>query len=274
MSCSPQASVESRLPEDLERRILEIAAFLCPMEIATLLCIARRTLLRFEPLLYRVLVVSGYITLILRDRLKKKEAKLWRDPPRHLFLSRGTMHLDPEFAERLLSKCTALEDLVLDSDPARPCQFLPQLESMQLLRLAVDMGNIFGGYKTMDLRGPALVHLTHLLLMDPDLGEEADAERWSEQLALLPVLTHVAFREGAPRHIMLAVLARCPALRVLVNAVHRGRAVRGSTAPLAEDWTKGAWGGADFRVRADEFVEAKRRGEIEATKYWNYDMIS
>ncbi|KAJ7133162.1 hypothetical protein C8R44DRAFT_977445 [Mycena epipterygia] len=291
MSCSPQPSVEPRLPEDLERRILEIAAFQSPMEIPTLLRIARRTLLWFEPLLYRVLVVSGHITLMLRDRLKKKEAQLWRDGPRHLFLSGGTMYLDPDVAEGLLSKCTALEDLVLDSDPARPRQFLPQLEAMQLSRFSVDMGDFFGGYKTMDMRGPAFVNLTHLLLMDPDLGEEADAEMWSKQLALLPVLTHVAFREDAPRHIMLAVLARCPVLRVLVNVrrefywhftveifarrlrIEDARFVVLRLPPLAEDWTKGAWGGTDFWVRADNFVEAKRRGEIEATKYWDDDMV-
>ncbi|KAJ7126010.1 hypothetical protein C8R44DRAFT_874394 [Mycena epipterygia] len=155
MSYSPQPSVKPRLPEDLVRRILEIAAFQCSMEIPILLRIARRTLLWFEPLLYRILVVfSGPITLILRDRLKEKPAKLRRTPT----------------LWRLLSECTGLEDLVLDSDPARPRQFLPQLEAMRLRHLTVEMGDFFGGYKNMDLRGPAFANLAHLLLMDPDLG--------------------------------------------------------------------------------------------------------
>ncbi|KAJ7430451.1 hypothetical protein B0H11DRAFT_2135846, partial [Mycena galericulata] len=200
-----------RLPEDLEREIFEIVAFQHPETIPTLVRIARRTIPWLEPLLYRVLVLlDDAATVRIQDRIERKPAELWRDGPRHLFLSAQS---DPEFARNLLSKCTGLEDLMLFCDADRPREFLPALDAMRLRRLGVDMSHLFGGHAKMDLRGPAFAGLTHLLLMDIHFS---DADVCSTQLSFLPSLTHLALIEYVSRELMLAVLDRYAVLRVLV----------------------------------------------------------
>ncbi|KAJ7477026.1 hypothetical protein B0H11DRAFT_2234979 [Mycena galericulata] len=271
-----------RLPEDLEREILEIVAFQHPETIPTLVRIARRTLLWLEPLLYRVLVLlDDAATVRIQDRIKRKPAALWRDGPRHLFLS---VQSHPEFARTLLSRCTGLEDLMLYCDAERPREFLPALEAMQLRRLGVDMSDFFGAQAKMDLCGPAFASITHLLLMDDRFGA-ADLDVCAAQLAALPALTHLALADDVPRELMLAVLERCPALYVLVNlrnnfqrhtvqfvarelGVEDPRLVILALDMFTEEWVAGAKGGEDFWVRADRFVDKKRKGEIDAATYW------
>ncbi|KAJ7431522.1 hypothetical protein B0H11DRAFT_2210229 [Mycena galericulata] len=271
-----------RLPEDLEREILEIVAFKHPETIPTLVRIARRTLLWLEPLLYRVLLLLDDDAIDrIQDRIERKPAALWRDGPRHLFLS---VQSPQEFARNILSRCTGLEDLMLSCDSGRPREFLPALEAMQLRRLGVDMSDFFGGQAKMDLRGPAFSSITHLLLMDDHFGD-ADVDVCATQLAVLPSLTHLALVDGVPRELMLAVLERCAALYVLVNlrnnfrrhtvqfvarelGIEDPRLVILALGMFTKEWVAGAKGGEDFWVRADTFVDKKRKGEIDAATYW------
>ncbi|KAJ7124232.1 hypothetical protein C8R44DRAFT_783205 [Mycena epipterygia] len=276
-----------RLPEDLEREIFEITAFQDPASLPQLLRVARRTLLWLEPHLYGVIVILDDTSMLtrMRDRIKRKPAAVWRDGPRHLFLC---IHSDAAFAAEILTKCTSLENLMLYCDPEQPRQFLPQLEAMpRLRRLGIDMHDFFGptigSPGGIDLSGPAFAGLTHLLLMDSEL--DAVVEVWCTQLALLPRLTHLALVDDAPGATITAILARFPALHVLVSlrqdfrrytleslvrrmGIVDVRFVCLFFMSFTDDWETGARGGEDFWVRADSFVAAKRRGEIEATTYW------
>ncbi|KAJ7453335.1 hypothetical protein B0H11DRAFT_2071829 [Mycena galericulata] len=280
-----------RLPEDLERQILEIAAFQDPTTVPTLLRVAKRTLLWLEPLLYRVLILFDEMSTItfLRDRLARKPDHIWRDGPRHLFMAIESV---PDDVEAALAKCTGLQDLILYCDPAEPRRYLPHLEAMKLRHLGVNMEYLFGCHAAVDLRGAAFASLTHLFLLDdfhgPAEGVATEAERWAAQIVLLTCLTHLAFVGDVPREILGTVLERCKTLQVVVSlrpplrrmtvqSLHSKlrledeRFVIMLFSTFAEDWQEGARGGADFWARADEFVAAKRRREIDAAKYWTDD---
>ncbi|KAJ7486871.1 hypothetical protein FB451DRAFT_1535027 [Mycena latifolia] len=274
-----------RLPEDLERMIFELVAWEDPKTVPALVRVAKRTLFWLEPLLYRVLVLRDDPTAIARihDLLAQKSDSLWRNGPRHLFL--GLAIASPATTDALLRKCTAIYDLLLYCGPAPSQNFLPQLAALPLRRLAIDMHHLFSNLPALDVRPPAFAHLTHLLLIDILYSAPAAAEPWAAQLARLPRLTHLAFLATAehtvqPRALLRAVLTQCAGLRVLValHAEHRKmsaqklhrklrvadeRFVVVPFVTLAEDWEMGARGGADFWARADAFIDAKARGEID-----------
>ncbi|KAJ7486870.1 hypothetical protein FB451DRAFT_1535021 [Mycena latifolia] len=275
-----------RLPDDLERMIFELVAWEDPKTVPALVRVAKRTLFWFEPLLYRVLVLRDDPTAIARihDLLAQKSDSLWRSSPHHLFL--GLAIPAPAATDALLRKCTAIYDLLLYCGPAPSQNFLPQLAALPLRRLAIDMHHLFSNLPALDVRPPTFAHLTHLLLIDILDAAPAAAEPWAAQLARLPRLTHLAFlatagRTVQPRALLRAVLRQCAGLRVLV-ALHveyrkmtaqklqrklrvtDARFVIMPFATLAEDWEMGARGGADFWARADAFIDARARGEIDA----------
>ncbi|KAJ7142651.1 hypothetical protein C8R44DRAFT_865972 [Mycena epipterygia] len=289
-----------RLPEDLERKILEIVAFEDHASIPTLLPVAKRTLSWLEPVLYRVLVLLDDPRTIsrVRDLIARKQDSLWRDGPRHLFMA---IKSSPDDANALLSKCSNVEDLVVYCDRTQPRRFLPHLQVMPLRRLSIDMADMFGSRAAMDLRSAAFTGLTYLLLMDDLLqdvpeedqdvfrpDDEVPEDHWITKIAHLPCLTHLAFVEEVPREMLDTVLKRSSTLQVLVNlrldlrrmpvqSLHRRLRIEDERFVImpfvtwAEDWEAGARTGKDFWASADEFIAAKRRKEIDAGTYWTDD---
>lgn len=119
-------------------------------------------------------------------------------------------------------------------------------------------------------------------------GSAGEPDRWSTQTSHLPHLTHLDFVGSVPREILYAVLERFQTQQIVANlhlplgrmtaqSLHRKLQVEDARFfimpffTFPEDWEEGARDGADFWVRADEFVEAKRRGEVDGAClviYW------
>ncbi|KAJ7059492.1 hypothetical protein C8F01DRAFT_1295450 [Mycena amicta] len=178
------------LPEDLEREILLLAASEDSKSIASLVRVAKRTQLWLDPLLYRVLLLLEYSDglAFIEDHLKRKPDSVWRDGPRHLYLSLGDDERTVCALETLLRKYTEVEDLNFFLPAYQPRRFLAPLdEMMNLKRLHIQLERLFdGALSSIDLSRPAFANLTHLVLF-------AQLEDCTESDA-----THLAHHTNSP----------------------------------------------------------------------------
>ncbi|KAJ7062542.1 hypothetical protein C8F01DRAFT_1134516 [Mycena amicta] len=292
----PAISGPPRLPEDLERQILLLAASEDTTSIPALVRVAKRTQLWLEPLLYRVLVLLEYSDSLafIEDRLKRKPDSVWHDGPRHLYLSLGDDERSVSALETLLRKCTEVEDLNFFLPAYQSRRFLAPLDGMtNLKRLHIGLQRLFdGSLAGIDLGRPAFANLTHLLLFDQlEHCTESDATYLSHQLSLLPALTHIATWGSIPGHLVLSILSSSPSLRIFVSLRQDMRQltvqtmyerqlngvtdVRFVIMPLAiwiQEWEDAARGLKESSwVEAERFVEGKRLGDIDRDKYWTDD---
>ncbi|KAJ7023273.1 hypothetical protein C8F04DRAFT_1271592 [Mycena alexandri] len=145
-------------------------------------------------------------------------------------------------------------------------RLLPVSGSMHLERLSIDIRQLF--HTDTDT--------------DTDTDEEQEEESGFNNLSTLPALTHLAFSSQPNPEIVGNVLRSCPKIQILVIAFSASEAktarryakfvenVDGrlvvATATYADysgDWEMGARGGEDIWVRAEKFIAAKKRGDIE-----------
>ncbi|KAJ7768957.1 hypothetical protein B0H16DRAFT_1781208 [Mycena metata] len=136
---------------------------------------------------------------------------------------------------------------------------------------------------------PLFSSVTHLDINDDFDVEDPEPEEleWLTNLSTLPALTHLAFSSPPNPEIVGTVLRSCPDIRFLVipfsameaqmaseyakfvaeDAGSDGWLVVATYADYYADWEAGARGREDVWVRAEKFVAAKKRGEIEKDDY-------
>ncbi|KAJ7615205.1 hypothetical protein DFH06DRAFT_1239827, partial [Mycena polygramma] len=271
-------------PRELEREIFETMALMHPGKIPTLLRVARRVLFWIEPLLFRVISVTPENSEIVPALLKAMDCK----PPgffhgvRHIILPMEySDEIFPhEDAQRLLKLCNRLISFAYDFyDTSRGPNLLPLLAALHPQRLLRRARHLFGT-AALDLKHPLFHSVTHLDLIGlTGVGDVL------EQVTTLTTLTHLSVSRSSPRRRVLAVLGKCPHLMLLlvkaisivqwaayseehIPHVYDVRFVEGTYPSRWTDWQAGAKGLSDSWAQADDFVARKRKGEIEATRYW------
>ncbi|KAJ7310992.1 hypothetical protein DFH08DRAFT_1087979 [Mycena albidolilacea] len=209
---------------------------------------------------------------LLEAMASKLDSEFFRTV-RHLGFRHHSAYSASE-AIQLLGLCTEVINFQCDFGFADPTALLPLLTKMRIRRLVVNLERLFGA-------GPAdpahqlFAHVTH------------DMEPRVELLPavpLLPAFTHLAVCWDSPWERLLSPLAECPRLQLLLVKfapdsydldeesrapyAYDVRFVIGRCADYWADWEVGVRGGSDLWVEGDEFVERKRAGEIETTRYW------
>ncbi|KAF7329651.1 hypothetical protein MKEN_00228100 [Mycena kentingensis (nom. inval.)] len=157
------------LPEDLERHILLLAGGDNCVNLNALMSVAKRARVWIEPLQYRIWILYFQDVERAKRLLRNKPDSVWRDGPRHVFLSNGDELQNAAFVAGLLQKCTGIRNLSLYApSDQQPERVLAAFDGLSELReLSTDLAGFFGGsLGAVDLAGPAFERLTHLVLMD------------------------------------------------------------------------------------------------------------
>ncbi|KAJ7643137.1 hypothetical protein DFH06DRAFT_602914 [Mycena polygramma] len=267
------------LPTELEREIFETTALMHPLMIPVLLRVARRVFIWIEPLLYRAVVLKEATDPTRVFFNSTKPAEFFHSTVRHLAV-RPSVHSTAAEARQLLHLCKGTVDLIwCITLPYHP--LLPILAQMRVQRLGADLRNLFGG--PIDPKHFFFASLTHLHLFESD---RTAMQQIRGQISGLPALTHLCVSSQADRDDLLAMLAQCPRLGLLLvlwgsfqRSIYRRFQtpcvydVRFVICQLEErdywaNWEAGARGFSDLWSQGDDFVARKRRGEIEATCYW------
>ncbi|KAJ6475961.1 hypothetical protein C8R47DRAFT_662304 [Mycena vitilis] len=261
-------------PPELEREVLETMALMYPEEIPTLLRVARRVLVWIEPLLYRVVRISGYDAARERALLKtmtSRPAEFFH-AVRHIILLEMSEIFTEKDALRLLTLCTGLTSFGCNyawTDGS----ILPILGEKRVRRLSITLPELFGAAEA-DLGHPLFHSVTHL-----DILGRPGIEQVIGDVPKLLALTHLCLDCEVPEELMSSVLADCPSLTLLLVQTYHGsepvdyqirdvRFVVGICGDYWVDWEAGATQLTDFWSEAEDFVERRRNGEIEATRYW------
>ncbi|KAF7363192.1 hypothetical protein MVEN_00671800 [Mycena venus] len=173
---------------------------------------------------------------------------------------------------------------------ATACQHL--LLGMRPTRLTLQFSRDYDD--EVDPTRPIFSSVTHLTLLNTTAStyRPESWSHWTPGLPSMRALTHLCVTDNIAHAIIPAVLAACPRLEALVAfwaaegilrsvgrseqsiqafeqralAIADERLVLVS-APFYEQWERGARTGRDMWIRVDEFIEAKRRGDIAAIKY-------
>ncbi|KAJ7628218.1 hypothetical protein DFH06DRAFT_1480621 [Mycena polygramma] len=274
------------LPIDLEREIFETTAVQHPNSIPALLRVCHRVHTWVEPLLYRVLIIFEWDSPLV-SAVASKSAAFLKAAVRHAYLHLDGSQKAVKVAD-LLSNCSQIINLVLSGDWGS--DILDSLHRMrpQKLDITTSLHNA-SLWGILTFKRPFFLSVTHLSLFYLPRGPMR--EQWHDWalLAALPALTHLSLSRNLARDILHEALAECP--RIVVGiAVIRGNYpyerrsaiefARGLTVSdprivvmliphYSKDWEIGARGGADYWVRAEEFVARKReQGETEPIHYF------
>ncbi|KAJ7681832.1 hypothetical protein DFH06DRAFT_1159439 [Mycena polygramma] len=270
------------LPLELEREIFETAAVRHPDLIPTLLLVCHRAHAWVEPLLYRVLSFSDSSTILAAQN---KSTEFLQTAVRHVFFeiqlffeiqSRSSTETD------LFRKCTGATNVYVYGVAA--LDLLIILDKMRLQKLSFVMENEL---PLSTLQRPLFHSVTHLDLYLLDGDDTLLPLVWQEwsHLAALPALSHLCLSQQLHTDVLPRALTECTRLSLAIAAFWEsnatGDAVALAGSPTVRDprcvvmiitdfeteWNIGARGGADFWVRAEEFIARKRRGEIEGSCY-------
>ncbi|CAA7262142.1 unnamed protein product [Cyclocybe aegerita] len=285
MSKTSTVSISPRLPPELEREIFEIAAYQDLGSAYQLLFVAKRVYQWIEPMVYRVML--RFSATEARRRIQAPYPLLERfetgqDPsPRLRQVSSYTTHL---LLERVSSN-TAIEflqlhnnvqDLALWIIKGRRLGCLARtLTTLKLKRLSITVCLAL----TKDIGGefdPALFpYLTHLELFDA-AGEFWD--RVGSKLHLLPCLSHLALIGGGAdiRNSIDTLLRKSFTLRLLIigswiqddfeSEDPRVVVVVFTPASLRiDDWERGARGGRDLWIVAEDLQREREKRENSRT---------
>ncbi|KAJ7724636.1 hypothetical protein B0H16DRAFT_1242621, partial [Mycena metata] len=189
-----------RLPPELERAIFEISALSHLPGIPTLMRVAWRVKEWVEPLMYRVVMVSGasprkmlgfpiFREYILPLVVENKPSEFFQDNVKHLFLESAP---DQAATEALLTACSHIISLVLlMRDPSPYMSLLASMRCLQ--RLSVEVEALFPG-RDIDFIHPLFRNVTHLEIFHH--FQPSQMAEFYPGLALVPNLTHVAFHSG------------------------------------------------------------------------------
>nr|GAT52387.1 predicted protein [Mycena chlorophos] len=297
-----------RLPEDLEREIFLYAAQATSglddrdsaqvevdvEAVKRLVLVAKRTRDWLQPLLFRSLILLEHTSQTrlpaLSFLLSSKSADFWAHGPRSIVLNVAFGPDDAAVVLPLLKACTRLERLTIASpDPERRRLLLCLTKMTELKRLTAELGMLFDHtIGSIDLSMPGFpgCALTHLSLLDELYGiSPAQETHLASQLYALPELRYLALYGTVPASFLLAVLPSCPRLRLLVNRFpDSGRTtvqtmyerhlttvtdVRFVIMPhgrLNAEWEEGDK--QEWWDEAERFVEEKKQGMIDASRFW------
>ncbi|KAJ7896121.1 hypothetical protein B0H13DRAFT_2034438 [Mycena leptocephala] len=268
------ADSTAAFPLELEREIFETMALMYPLEIPTLLRVARRVRIWIEPLLYRVIRGTDKNKDGIMSAIKSKPADFFANAVRHLCLD--SFMLEPE-SRQILEVCCSVTNLALNIDHANPV-LLPILTHMCLQRLSGFLHRLFGG--VLDLAHPLFASLTHLDLFDTN---DEGLTQILAHIPTLPVLTHLALDSAVLQDPVETLLVECTRLKLLLVLWHLVEEYESAQIPQVydvrfviglcpadywDDWEAGATGRPHFWSLGDDFVTQKRNKLIEETRYW------
>ncbi|KAJ6457492.1 hypothetical protein C8R47DRAFT_1082021 [Mycena vitilis] len=186
---------------------------------------------------------------------------------RHIILEWEPVTFSQKDAQRLLKLCTGVISFGCNYAWA-DADILLILGEMRVQRLSITPQELFG-VAVPDL-GHVLFHsVTHLDL----IGIEG-MPNLSEDLSKLPLLTHLCLDCDLREELLLAVLADCPRLKLLLvqsyqaggpltYQIHDVRFVHAKCYDYWAEWEASVMGLADFWSEAEDFAIRRRNGEIE-----------
>nr|GAT44810.1 predicted protein [Mycena chlorophos] len=281
------------LPPELEHKIFKITALAHPKSVPNLLLVARRVHIWVEPLLWHTLRVPKFdYTRALRQNPAHARQLLAAHTKRALIdglIRTPTWQHDLVYEIlAVLSMCPSLTCLAIDRYSNRIYRtlrfLLPTFAELQ--RLTVHVNLLF----ELDADGDRLVlpRVMHLHALD----RRSQAPRIIQRLGgAFPALANVAFNDLRPHEIreVLRVRLRIDTgtqtqLQIILNCMSpppRTFTARDTDPPelgvpmrFAMKWNE-PWMWADgvddapnMWVRAEEFLERKRRGEIAPECFW------
>ncbi|KAJ7023507.1 hypothetical protein C8F04DRAFT_180554 [Mycena alexandri] len=280
------------LPAELEREIFTTAASVLPIRhIPNIILVARRVQIWVTPMIYRSFVVchspSIEDSLSLRRTPDEFRRILSLSPTaaaEHIRNICIATWVHPVQIGSFLDACSGTETLAILGISVVLPGLLPTLAKMPLRRLSLELLSLFGVIPgldfTVDFGHQIFSRLTHLTIQDtPD--ENPDPAMWAG-LVELPCLTHLAFTHWHLPPIFNTILTDCQTLQVFVlqcSAVniahteglgyfsHDPRSVVLVVMKPQDDWEAGVNGGEDYWKRAEEFLDKRRKGEINAYDY-------
>ncbi|KAK6996671.1 hypothetical protein R3P38DRAFT_3329379 [Favolaschia claudopus] len=237
------------LPPELERVIFELAAWLYPSMIQTLILVAKRVWIWIEPQLYHVVLCDGGETQLLIKMLEYKSPEFLQAHVRHLALSSSTSR---DEVTRILSICTNICDLALWTGDTYPAM-LPLLRNLTSLKcLSINLYSLFGGpenFQIPPVDDLALKNLTHL-----DVFSDIPEPLWPF-FGMLPSLTHLSLSDFT----ILAWWTWYSTLDMFQPSdTADPRLCSVSCQEFRLDWIEGAWGRCDYWRRAESMVEKRR----------------
>ncbi|KAK7040059.1 hypothetical protein R3P38DRAFT_497054 [Favolaschia claudopus] len=270
-----------RLPPELERKIFEQAAHSSFQRIPTLMLTSWRVKIWLEPILYRVVIdpelvdeYEDYAYLPNHTLLQKLRTR----PPSSvgLFVRHILWELSARNSNDLLvalALCAHVTDLFILGNP--DLMILPAINGLQnLSHLAIHVQSLYPSGSSIDFTSHLFRRLTHLELLCCDFRSFPDA---LVGLGAAPNLTHVSFnaiRDAAAVHeqIHKHTNLRCivffevgPAKHLPSTADDRFVAVRQTR--YITDWLRGVTRGNDYWWLVERFIDAKRAGKVERSRY-------
>ncbi|KAJ7159752.1 hypothetical protein C8R46DRAFT_906451 [Mycena filopes] len=264
------SSPTPKFPPELEREIFEWTALRDPRSIPMLILVAQRVKIWVEPLLYRIIFLSRFLTLddaptvsaeVLRKTIHQKPADFLRTSVHHLYI-------DHNFAGRdsVLGACTGTRDLFLGFNVTPDLSLLSAMS--HLCRLTAEVDLLFPGCP-VDFAHPAFRNLTHLEILDR--ASEPEARTWARVFQCIPNLTHLAFSDFGFCSILgpsvrvsqtLECLVFLCADEAQIAAAHAivgdPRFVATGKVDFSLDWQRGARGKQDYWARAMESIAKLR----------------
>ncbi|KAJ7213269.1 hypothetical protein C8J57DRAFT_1483391 [Mycena rebaudengoi] len=296
-----------RLPLDIERVILELAALLRPTTIPKLMLVAWRAKIWLEPLLYRVVMVwprgddktynvPAIAPQILHRVIANKSPEFFRNAVDHLLIYNCIDWSEGE-VDAILTACNRVTNLFIYTPSARPLHALATLRCLQRLTIAsVDLSALCASGTAL-----ALENVTHIELLDTDdlfmihSPEDPDLSGLTSCLVLIPCLTHIAFNSPLPINNPFTIALFSKARIQCIACLFLDGLVENQVEPLRplaqdnrfvcidqglrwrEDWVRGTQGVRDYWSLAESFIAAKRAGNVhiadsysiaEGDKWW------
>ncbi|KAJ7641912.1 hypothetical protein FB45DRAFT_901335 [Roridomyces roridus] len=282
------------LPPELEQEIFVTAAYVTPLAIPKFMLVAWRVKLWVEPLLYRVVMLSGIDAdngwaldsesgypfrcsdSVLFARALAVPPSTLRDSTQHLFL----VSADPDVIQPILSAASNVEDLWINNLNG---DHWPLVSAMPLRRLACNLEAF--ALPIIEFTHPMFSRLTHLELT---FVLHPDEDIWCTGLAAIPTLTHLAYNNDLGMLSLSPALLRvCNSLQALIfialthipildrstvdphlrDLTRDPRFVQVVCMRYVRDWQMGALKGLDYWERADDFISRRRSGEIDPLHY-------
>ncbi|KAJ7138654.1 hypothetical protein C8R46DRAFT_1234456 [Mycena filopes] len=254
------ASLDPRLPPELERVILEIAAHSDRASIPKLVRVAWRVKEWIEPLLYEIIGIQfrknfGGLPPRSPRNLAAKDPVFLHNSVRHLFFDH-LAYPAPDL-DWVLTNCDGITNILTKADLGE--QYTCPLRAQLSMR------------HSLDTVLPLFRNVTHLECLET-IGDATDAV--VVHLPLMPALTHVAFN-GSPTPALAAALLPNAGLQCIVFICTSANLQNWSV--IAQDprfvtmrknedyrlnWVRGAQTGRDYWMVVEAFIDARRTGKI------------
>ncbi|KAJ6538137.1 hypothetical protein B0H19DRAFT_1181790 [Mycena capillaripes] len=279
--------------------IFEIIALARPIEIPRLMLVAWRVKSWVEPLLYRVIFIASDTTFCgmqsfpvipvhtILAAIESKPQSFFNCAVRDIFFEYDPGWLAVSAVNTILAACPHVTNLCAAQNglPTDSKVFFG-LQCLQRLIIDAEMLDRRTG---ISLSNSLYGNITHLELLDDwdeEPGNPEFGSRLADDIALIPRLTHFAFNVLVGSTTFYGRLRAQTRLQCIVF-LHRLRLDDEHVPVLADDprfvcvfqtnwrldWLRGALGGPDYWVLAEEHIAAKRAGHIDASQYSISDEI-